>query len=484
MPTREHGQQYLFADIASIKAADDGIMRFSGYASTSTADLSNEVVEPTAFEKHLWRYLRNPQIFYNHDKTWPIGKAVNVEVTAKGLYMTMELFPDSPNVTDIIWPLIVAGGLRQMSIGFFSLAGEYNKRDGCYHHTEVYLVENSVVPIACNPDAEIGVGKTLDTLAEITKSFEEIAPNLEGKTLDKFFVQATIKENTSVNKENSLHNTTDMNSRTDIANPLVPDFRDITATECVFKENPQYDPEGTPVRKPYRSQKTYDDVHQLICAAKRVVEGKATYLFEIGYPTEKGFAFDWDKVAVTMCRLFGAKGVALFNDEEKVKVFTKLFAAYEALDKELPAVEIEGELVSVATLTDYDLINTKFQNVVFNSEEKAILNTTLIMSDLKNVSDIVKSWTEVGGAVPATTLAMVSKEIYAMLEIFGYIYTPEDADVASRLLNIITAPDEDDTATEAPSSAYDSQTSMAVEADKLDNKKVAELLVLKKLLEI
>ncbi len=53
-----------------IKKGDDGKVEsiiLEGYASTRNKDRVNDIVLPTAFEKALDLYMKNPRVFLQHD---------------------------------------------------------------------------------------------------------------------------------------------------------------------------------------------------------------------------------------------------------------------------------------------------------------------------------------------------------------------------------------------------------------------------------
>lgn len=463
-------------DLKSVGNSDD--MRFSGYASTNTSDLVDDIVEPMSFQKYLYRYKNNPVICYNHDRDFPIGRALSVEITDRGLWMDMELLKDAPAMPLIrgyIWPCIKEGVLSQMSIGFMSLDGKWEGAH--YHHKEVYLLENSVVTVACNPDAMIGVSKALrqglvglNSMTDMVEAYQKGVLRLPEDISKNFYVGGIEVDLATSNKDMK-----------DNMHPLTPDFTDMVATEETTIIAP-YDPEGVPIRKPYPSQKNYTQVHEWICAAKRVSGDKTTYLFEIGYPTKKGFAYDWDKIALTMCRVLGAKGGAHFNAEEKAKVVDRLIQAYSTLDKEPPEVCVgDGDdTLSIVQLTPEALSTIKYQDVKFNAGEAELLTKSLLENDLKSIQDIAKSY-EVKADIPEELRTIVAKGIYATIDIWGLINTPEDAAMVAALLNIVTAPCDCDDDTP---SAYDEMGAPIAEAKaEVDNDRVEMLRLLASLLE-
>lgn len=434
-------------------------MVFAGYASTNTADLVDEIIEPEAFRKHLKKYEKRPVICYNHDRNIPIGKAEQVEITAKGLYMGKIKLTEELEVNQkVIWPLIKDGVLTSMSIGFLSLDG---KMEGSYyHHTEVYLLENSVVTVACNPDALIGVSKDIDYLVEqygrmntvndLIGAYNKGFMNLPSEKIKTFYmynpdVPTEKMALITPNQEKQI-----MEVKT---NPtLLPDFSTVKAIPLVENMATKYDQDGESVRKPYATQKNYASVNELIYAAKRVDKDKdgkekTTYLFEIGHPTTKGYAYDWDKVALAMCKLLGAKGGVHFDPAEKALIITRLSDAYATLNKAMPCVAMDPQdadtLISVDQLIDEELAGLKYSDIKFIESEKELLEVKIFETDLINVENIAKSWKE-RGSITKEAREIAKKSIYAMFDIFGFIDDTGDAELAGKLLTLVAQHQEEE----------------------------------------
>jgi hypothetical protein len=170
-------EKHIYGEI-EVKSTSDKRMQMSGFVSTDSPDLSNEIVQVNSFAKYLDYYKRNPIYCYDHDRTIPIGKVLNPYVVAtgskKGLYLEDITLTPLPVVKEIIWPLVLDEVLTQQSIGFFSLDGKY--LDGIYNHTMVYVIEGSLVPVACNPTA------TIDAVKQLTKGAWTEEPDWERLT--------------------------------------------------------------------------------------------------------------------------------------------------------------------------------------------------------------------------------------------------------------------------------------------------------------
>lgn len=135
----EKPDHFLFGDIVDIKkVGPSDTLTMSGYVSTKAPDLMNEVVEPSAFKKHLKRYQDNPIYCFNHERDFPIGTVANIKIDDKGLYLEgITLLEEYKFVKDYVKPAITQGILKQQSIGFLSLEHEYTP-NGLLVHKEVY----------------------------------------------------------------------------------------------------------------------------------------------------------------------------------------------------------------------------------------------------------------------------------------------------------------------------------------------------------
>jgi len=62
-----------------------------GYASTRNKDRVNDIVLPTAFEKALDMYMKNPRVFLQHDSSKNVGSTIEASINSKGLYVKTEI---------------------------------------------------------------------------------------------------------------------------------------------------------------------------------------------------------------------------------------------------------------------------------------------------------------------------------------------------------------------------------------------------------
>lgn len=139
---------------------------FTATITTATLDRDGEVVIAQGMD--ATEYERNPILFWNHDYTLPVGKCLSLKRTPTGIVgdfqfaerpadYTGEFFPD------FVRAVVGQGVVRGVSIGYSSVDGgtrratpDDRKRYGDGVHTvfsKWKLMEVSVAPLQCNPDA-------------------------------------------------------------------------------------------------------------------------------------------------------------------------------------------------------------------------------------------------------------------------------------------------------------------------------------------
>ena len=138
MPTIKNKEIELYLEDLSISdSSDNGIITISGYANRYkdedgqlVIDRSEESVLPSGYD--LKSFKKNPILLYQHDKSRPIGKIINVELKVDGLYI-------EANVHKQLDPqahyAVEHGILKCLSIGF--IVKDYTEVDGVYFWTEV-----------------------------------------------------------------------------------------------------------------------------------------------------------------------------------------------------------------------------------------------------------------------------------------------------------------------------------------------------------
>jgi HK97 family phage prohead protease len=130
-----------------------------GYASTDDADRVDDVITLDALQKSKDDLLQpgSKTVFYNHDKSMPIGKVVSTSLDDKGLIVEVQI-SNADDVKDI------RTKIKEKVLNSFSIGGRFKKiqveRDDegnvtSFKVLELELFEVSVVGIPCNPKATI-----------------------------------------------------------------------------------------------------------------------------------------------------------------------------------------------------------------------------------------------------------------------------------------------------------------------------------------
>lgn len=420
----------------AINKKKSGQMIMSGYVSTSDKDLSNEVILPSAFEKYLYRYKNNPIYCYNHDKSIPIGKVNQMSLTDKGLYFDEIEFAPIPIVKEVLWPLVDGEFLKQQSIGAIPLDGYW--KNGAYYHTLLYTVEGSLVSVAMNPEADYDAVKSLGFGNTMFKSID---------TLVKAYSLGLVDDNDRRKlfgfSEGKIfeHNTEerDMTTSETIETPaFTPDFSDVKAVQLTETQKGMYDPDGTVVSKPTRINKNFETINALTHAGEKMVNGSKVFMFEIADPTAKGFKFNFEKSIVSLARILGIKGSAVYDSVEKAALVDRICDAIIQSGREESVPLYKGVPVNqVDWITTTDV---KYADVEWLADDKVLVDKTLLSIDLTNVENLLKSYGDAG--VP-DDIKLIVKSFYASVSIYGLIWNEEDAKKLDEVFSVVFAKEDD-----------------------------------------
>jgi hypothetical protein len=160
----------LSVDEAQIKVADDGSMRFSGYASVfGGLDAHGDRIEKGAYKGTLRGRDRRIKMRWNHFGP-VIGKWVTVKEDEYGLYVEGELTPGH-SVAEDVYASIKHGAVDGMSIGF--RVKDYAMDGNVRVLKKIDLVEISVVEEPADLGARVGQVKNLGELIDEVDSLKE-----------------------------------------------------------------------------------------------------------------------------------------------------------------------------------------------------------------------------------------------------------------------------------------------------------------------
>lgn len=427
-------ERYLFGEI-EVKSASESKMQMAGFVSTPRVDLATEVVEVDSFKKYFDYYKRNPIYCYNHDKTLPIGRVDNpviVESGVKtGLYLDNITLSPIPIVKEVIWPLVLDKVLTQQSIGFLSLKGQMDGR--VYHHKEVYMLESSLVPIACNPEATIDTIKSvLGTLPDGYQQFETLGDLIGAFEKGILRLPSEIRRVFSMPELPPTVGEPPMKLDSSKSEATTPDFADAVVLQAQVTK---HDPEGAERPKPHRNEKDYVETCDLIHAAKSDTRG--SYLFQIAVPTEKGFKYDWTHLAMSMSRVLGGNGGAHFSREQKSAIIDRIVEGYTVLGKEAPVVTFNDGSVPVNKLLPEVLETTSYNDVEFRSGEKDVVKLAFLKKDVESVANALASYKK-DGDLPEGVKEVV-KTLYGYVDVSVYtsVTDPDALTFMTTLINII-----------------------------------------------
>lgn len=143
-----------------------------GLASTPNVDREFDRILPEAFAKSLPAFKQNPTLLFNHNRDWPIGNVVELEVRPEGLWCKCRV--DDERVRN--W--VSRGNVRSFSVSFIPTARRFEPNKQAQETdptgerrppppeirviTEAELLEISIVTIPCNRESLFSVTKSLD----------------------------------------------------------------------------------------------------------------------------------------------------------------------------------------------------------------------------------------------------------------------------------------------------------------------------------
>jgi HK97 family phage prohead protease len=142
-------------DAVEIKLKDESKGIFEGYASVfDGVDSYGDTIVRGAYKKTLENRQRLPQMLYNHDRNWIIGKWVEMSEDSKGLYVKGELTPGH-SISSDVYASMKHGTLDGMSIGYRVPKGGMEETDDVRVLKQIDLIEVSVVTTPADDHARI-----------------------------------------------------------------------------------------------------------------------------------------------------------------------------------------------------------------------------------------------------------------------------------------------------------------------------------------
>lgn len=162
-----------------------GERKMSFTISTAAVDRDGDTIDPKGWD--LGSYTKNPVVLWAHDySSPPVGKAVNIKSTDHGLQADVEFLPQGLDpFADKIHDMCKAGFLNATSVGFRGV--EYDEASGRkgYDFKKQELLEFSIVPVPCNPEALAQRGLKNDQLKKYAKEMSAWSKSVLGESSPK-----------------------------------------------------------------------------------------------------------------------------------------------------------------------------------------------------------------------------------------------------------------------------------------------------------
>lgn len=192
---------------------DDGSVVIRGMASTGDTDRAGDVILPEAWTKGgLAHFEKNPIILFNHNYDRPIGRAVGLRVTDKGLELEAKISKAEPQLAQ----LVKDGVLGTFSVGFRVKDADYISETDGLKIKDAELFEVSVVSVPCNQAATFSLSKSFNSMDEykdyvktFTNRVDLAGQSLaeDERNLSKTASDAPDGANTKARKEIKMDNT-------------------------------------------------------------------------------------------------------------------------------------------------------------------------------------------------------------------------------------------------------------------------------------
>jgi phage head maturation protease len=374
-----------YSDFTVTKNVGDRIV-LAGYMSTNDVDYTNEVIEAESWNnesfqhyKELGTYLWNHN--FNSSEWPPIGKCNNPYIDSKGLYFDDIVLTPIPFVRDIIIPLVKDEVLKNQSVGFRSLKRRYDQSTGITYHTQCELLEGSLVPVACNRHATVGMKswspEPIPGFEKYTSMEELVTDYLSGKLViaHKHFVPSgynVIEKEQLPDNSGSIEteNMEKKNLSVTVANPTLLTVADKTPV-IVSKTMPEY-----------------AKVAPCIYAVAKTGEEKS-YLYPIGYATKSGFNYDLVKAGNSLCQALIDFRKGAHEELDAQDVMKRIREAYIAEGKEFPSCAYTEEPLD--EMASWKLKNLTLKEVVFPNAEHTSYSLERVTNALRSAEEGIKS---------------------------------------------------------------------------------------------
>ena len=172
-----------------IKDIDSKNRIVTGYLSEfGSKDFDSDIIEKGAFSKSITERKNDIYFLNQHDWKQPHGKFNVLQEDVKGLYFESMALPNTSYSNDLI-ELYSLGIVKEHSIGFQTIKGDYNKERTIRTIKEVKLYEGSNVTLGANPNTPF-TGFKSRSISEINDQVSLIVKAMRNGTFtDETFIQ-------------------------------------------------------------------------------------------------------------------------------------------------------------------------------------------------------------------------------------------------------------------------------------------------------
>lgn len=155
------------------RSESNGVIKITGYASTKDRDRYGDIVQPSAFQKTMSEFMKNPILLKGHKMDQQIWVITDYEIDDNGLKIAADIKYNAwdPELFDKVMNWDLKGfsiGFRILDLEFVEHEDEKGNEMWTLHILDLELLEISLVEIPANPYT---LAKSINDLME--KSFEE-----------------------------------------------------------------------------------------------------------------------------------------------------------------------------------------------------------------------------------------------------------------------------------------------------------------------
>lgn len=171
--SKDEVKEFKIDTLKSEDSDEDEQIIISGLANKSIVDRVRDLILPSAWK--LDDFKKNPIIFFNHDRDYPIGKAIGIKVDPDGLHIKVAISKSKDPKVAYVRDMIKEGILKAFSVGIkinWDMVEE--REDGVLIIKEVELLETSVVTVPANQDSLFEMEKEANNIIHLSDWGKEV----------------------------------------------------------------------------------------------------------------------------------------------------------------------------------------------------------------------------------------------------------------------------------------------------------------------